>query len=103
MPERSGLGCAAALMTESMRETMSGPQGSPSKEATVGTQTAAPKSQIVRREDLTPMCPFCEAEVPEIYAQKLRGNFGIGRGFVFFCPHCRKVMGFGAQWYPFPG
>jgi len=45
----------------------------------------------------------CEDEVPEIYSQKSRGNFGMGRGFVFFCPHCRKVMGFGAQWYPFPG
>jgi hypothetical protein len=27
----------------------------------------------------------------------------VGRGFVFFCPHCRKVIGFGAQWFPFPG
>ena len=74
-----------------------------SKEAMVGIGSAAPRSQVVRREDLTPVCPFCEAEVPEIYAQKSRGNFGMGRGFVFFCPHCRKVMGFGAQWYPFPG
>ena len=38
-----------------------------------------------------------------VYAQKSRGIFGMGRGFVFFCPHCRKVMGFGTQWYPFPG
>ena len=73
------------------------------EEAIVSQQMAAPKSQVVRRDDLTPICPHCEAEVPEIYAQKSRGNFGMGRGFVFFCPHCRKVMGFGAQWYPFPG
>ena len=32
----------------------------------------------------------------------LEGSFGVGRAFVFFCPRCRKTMGFGAQWYPFP-
>lgn len=59
---------------------------------------------VVRSDDLVPICPHCEAEVPEIYARRPRGSFGIGRGFVFFCPHCRKVLGCGTQWYPFvPG
>lgn len=90
------------MMAVSVRETMGG--GEPSvKELIVSALTTAPKSQVVRRDDVTPICPFCETEVPEIYAQKSRGNFGMGRGFVFFCPHCRKVMGFAAQWYPFPG
>lgn len=57
----------------------------------------------VRREDVVPVCPYCEAELPEIHVRKPRGPFGIGRGFVFFCPECRKVMGAGTQWYPFPG
>jgi len=35
--------------------------------------------------------------------RKPEGRFGVGRGFVFFCPQCRKVLGFGTQWYPFPG
>ena len=47
--------------------------------------------------------PHCETELPEIYMRKPQGPFGVGRGFVFFCPHCRKVMGFGTHWYPFPG
>lgn len=75
----------------------------PVKEAIAGTEPAAPRSQVVRRDDITPVCPLCDEDVPEIYSQKSRGNFGMGRGFVFFCPHCRKVMGFGAQWYPFLG
>jgi hypothetical protein len=58
---------------------------------------------VVRRDDLVPVCPHCDAEVPEIYARRPGGRFGVGRGFVFFCPHCRKVLGFGTQWYPFPG
>jgi len=59
---------------------------------------------VVRREDLVPLCPHCETELPETYMRRPRGRFGIGRGFVFFGPHCRKVLGFAAQWYPFiPG
>lgn len=60
--------------------------------------------EVVRRKDIVPICPHCEAELPEIYSRKPgRASFGMGRGFVFFCPHCRKVLGFGTQWYPFPG
>lgn len=73
------------------------------KGGVVSTEATAMPCAVVRREDLVPVCPHCEAEVPEIYVRKPKGSFGIGRGFVFFCPHCRKVMGFGTQWYPFPG
>jgi hypothetical protein len=74
------------------------------KEVVVSPQPMTAPSTVVLREDLLPVCPFCEAEVPEIYARKpRRAPFGIGRGFVFFCPHCRKVMGVSVQWYPFPG
>lgn len=66
-------------------------------------QTMAKTCVTVRRDDLVPVCPQCEADLPEIHMRKLKGGFGVGRGFVFFCPNCRKVMGFGAQWYPFPG
>jgi len=58
----------------------------------------------VKRDDIAPICSYCDAELAEIYIRKVRrGPFGIGRGFVFFCPHCRKVLGHGTQWYPFPG
>ena len=65
--------------------------------------TTAPLTGV-KRDDIAPVCPHCEAELAEIYTRKVRrGPFGIGRGFVFFCPHCRKVLGHGTQWYPFPG
>ncbi len=70
----------------------------------MSTQETAQPCTAVRRDDLVPVCPYCEAELPEIYLRKpRRGPFGMGRGFVFFCPHCRKVLGLGTQWYPFPG
>jgi hypothetical protein len=57
----------------------------------------------LRRDDVVPICPFCDAELSEIYLRKLRRSFGMGRCFIVFCPHCRKVLGSSAQWYPFPG
>ncbi|MEX1279923.1 MAG: hypothetical protein AB1Z55_04320 [Acidimicrobiia bacterium] len=76
----------------------------PTREVVMTDRTMTQPSTVVLRDDLAPICPHCEAEVPEIYARRPKGPFGVGRGFVFFCPHCRKVMGFGAQWYPFfPG
>lgn len=53
--------------------------------------------EITRREDLVAVCPHCEAELPEIYVKKPRGPFGIGQGYLFLCPTCRKVLGAGAQ------
>jgi len=79
------------------------PRGSCRLEVGVNTHTMGTPCTAVRREDVVPVCPYCEAELPEFHMRKARGPFGVGRGFVFFCPHCRKVMGFGTQWYPFPG
>ena len=50
----------------------------------MSTQTTPTPCAVVRREDLVPVCPHCEEEVPEIYARKPNGLFGIGRGFAFF-------------------
>lgn len=55
-----------------------------------------------RREDLQAVCPHCESELPEIFVKRPRGPFGIGQGYLFFCPSCRKVLGTGVQWYAFP-
>lgn len=50
---------------------------------------------VVKRNDLTPVCPHCEAELPEIYFKAKGVPFVSGRNLVFFCPHCSKVLGFG--------
>ena len=55
-----------------------------------------------RREDLAAVCPHCGAELPEVYFKKPKGRFGIGQGYLFFCPSCRKVLGSAVQWYAFP-
>jgi hypothetical protein len=58
--------------------------------------------QTTRREDLLPICPHCDSELPETFFRKPKGRFGIGQGYVFFCPSCRKVLGSAVQWYAFP-
>lgn len=56
--------------------------------------STAPPLTGVKRADVAPICPHCEGELAEIYTRKVRrGPFGMGRGFVFFCTHCRKVFG----------
>jgi len=52
----------------------------------------------VRRDNVVSICPFCETDLPEIHVRKLRRSFGMGRGFILACPHCRKVIGSSARW-----
>lgn len=58
--------------------------------------------EAIRREDLAVVCPYCQTELPEVFFRKPLGAFGIGQGYVFFCPSCRKVLGTAVQWYAFP-
>lgn len=50
---------------------------------------------IVRRDDLAPLCPHCEKELAQVYKRSKGAGFIVGRNVVYFCPHCRKVLGFG--------
>jgi hypothetical protein len=51
---------------------------------------------IVRREDLDPLCPHCHKSLSEVY-YKARGPgwFFFPRTAMYFCPHCRNVLGLG--------
>lgn len=50
---------------------------------------------VVKRKDLTPVCPHCEKELPEVYCRTQGVPFAVGQNVVFFCSHCSKVLGFG--------
>ena len=49
---------------------------------------------IVKRNDLTPLCGHCDRKLTEIYSQTKGSGFVVGKDTVYFCPHCRKVLGF---------
>lgn len=55
--------------------------------------TAAPFS-VVERPDLTPVCPYCDHDIDEVYAKAKGFPLAQGRTYVYFCPHCRRVLGF---------
>lgn len=50
---------------------------------------------VVERNDLSPLCPHCGKELTEIYRKSRGAGLIVGRNSIFFCPHYRKVLGFG--------
>ena len=56
---------------------------------------AETKIRVTEREDLTPLCPFCNAELNEVYLKSKGLGWLEGRNAICFCPNCKKVLGFG--------
>ena len=50
---------------------------------------------VVKRADLAPICPHCEKELAEVYSRSKGVPLVQGTNVVYFCPGCRKVLGFG--------
>jgi uncharacterized protein with PIN domain len=59
----------------------------------MGASAAKPMT-IVKRNDLNPICCHCSKELTEVYAKTSGVPFIAGKNSMFFCPHCRKVLGF---------
>ena len=51
--------------------------------------------KFILRDDITPICPFCEKELNEIYYNSKGSGFLESKNVVYFCPHCLKILGFG--------
>ena len=47
---------------------------------------------VDERGDVRPICPYCEKELDRVGAQALSSSF-LSKRLVYFCPHCRKVLG----------
>jgi glutaredoxin len=46
---------------------------------------------VEAKEDIEPICPHCTSELRTLWMSEIRGIFG--RRYIYFCPHCRKVLG----------
>jgi len=44
-----------------------------------------------RKKEETPICPHCEAPLTKIFCRRLASVFG--KRYVYFCSHCKKVLG----------
>ena len=40
------------------------------------------------------MCPHCSRELHEVHRKGTGVAIGQGRTTIYFCPNCRKVLGF---------
>ncbi len=45
----------------------------------------------IERTDVSPICPHCHATLTSILCRRLMSVFG--KRYVYFCPHCMKVLG----------
>lgn len=52
---------------------------------------------VVERPDLLPLCPHCGRELAEVYSRARGFPLMQGRTHVYFCPHCRKILGFARE------
>lgn len=59
------------------------------------SEAAATPLEFVKRDDLTPICSHCDKELHEVYCKSKGIGFIEGKNVLYFCPHCRKVLGFG--------
>lgn len=50
---------------------------------------------IIRKEELKPRCPYCESDLSDIFYKQKGPGFLLSKTAVYFCPHCRKILGIG--------
>ena len=53
--------------------------------------TGMPKMKVNESTSETPICPHCEKPLDTLSARKVRSRMGVR--FVYFCAHCKKMLG----------
>ena len=43
------------------------------------------------KHDVKPICPHCKTEITNVWYQELAGF--LGKRYLYFCSHCRAVLG----------
>ena len=47
--------------------------------------------ESVERNEVTPLCPYCEQGVSTIHHRSVKAFWG--RRYVYFCPNCSRILG----------
>ena len=54
--------------------------------------------KVKKVDSIDPVCPFCEQPLPEVWRRDVDPKLmALEHRYVYFCPHCRKVLGMGQQ------
>ena len=46
---------------------------------------------VIESTARTPICPHCEKAVKQLGARRVRSTLGVR--FLYYCVHCRKILG----------
>ena len=47
--------------------------------------------ECIEKEEESPICPHCSQKLLTVWYRELAGV--LGKRYLYFCPHCRKVLG----------
>ncbi|MDX9754198.1 MAG: hypothetical protein RBU29_09580 [bacterium] len=47
--------------------------------------------RVEEKENINPICPHCEKELTLVWTRQV--SVLLGKRYMYFCPHCRKVLG----------
>jgi len=47
--------------------------------------------ELKSKQEVTPICPHCNQAINELWHREIRGF--LGRRYIYFCPHCCKILG----------
>ena len=47
--------------------------------------------ELIEKKDEEPLCPNCSEVITQIWFRELRSLFG--KRYVYFCQHCKAVLG----------
>lgn len=47
--------------------------------------------KITETQSVEAVCPHCEKNLLEVFAQRIQSTFGVR--FIYFCSNCKKVLG----------
>lgn len=50
------------------------------------------------KEELSPVCPYCQTEIKKLFAKKIECAEGGAKikpyyRYIYFCPNCKKTLG----------
>jgi len=47
--------------------------------------------ECIERDDVSPICPHCNASLTAVLCRQVRSF--LGRRYIYFCTECKKVLG----------
>jgi uncharacterized protein with PIN domain len=47
--------------------------------------------EIVEASHEDPLCPYCDEKITRVLSKKIESNLGVRH--LYFCDHCKKVLG----------